>query len=617
MDFKVMDRLVYCVSVELWSTRKVEAEMADFGFMRIVDFKMIGSFVNARIWCDLLQLWLVETYSMEVSNELAIKKPKRLTSVVWNHFQRIRKADVCYAVCVHCDKKLSGSSNSGTTHLRNHLLRCLKRSNYDVSQLLVAKKKKKDTSLSLANVNASYDEAQRKDEYFKPTVMKSDLEQRKDEVISLGSCRFDQERSQLDLARMIILHGYPLTMVEHVGFKIFVKNLQPLFEFVPNSSIEVSCMEFYLKEKQKVYEMINRLHGRINLAIEMWSSPENAEYMCLIAHYIDEDWKLQQKILNFVTLDSSHTEDVLSEVIINCLMEWDVECKLFAMTFDECSDDDDIVLRIKDRISQDRPLLSNGQLFDVRSAMHVLNLIVQDAMETLREVTEKVRASVSYVKSSQVIQGKFNDIAQQIGISSQRNLVLDSSTRWNSTYFMLETVIGYKSAFCFLQEHDPAYTSALSDIEWEWARSITVDQGSALPGSSLPNASTDSRDRLKGFDKFLYESSQSQSAISDLDKYLEEPVFPRNCDFNILNWWKVHTPRYPILSMMARDILGTPMSTVSQELAFGVGGRVLDSYRSSLNPDTRQALICARDWLQVESEDHSSSSALALYVDAN
>uniref|UniRef100_A0A6M2EM71 BED-type domain-containing protein n=1 Tax=Populus davidiana TaxID=266767 RepID=A0A6M2EM71_9ROSI len=673
---------------------------------------------------------------MEVSNELAIKKPKRLTSVVWNHFQRIRKADVCYAVCVHCDKKLSGSSNSGTTHLRNHLLRCLKRSNYDVSQLLVAKKKKKDTSLTLASVNVSYDEAQRKDEYIKPAVMKSDLEQRKDEVISLGSCRFDQERSQRDLARMIILHGYPLTMVEHVGFKRFVKNLQPLFEFVPNSSIEVSCMEFYLKEKQKVYEMINRLHGRINLAVEMWSSPENAEYMCLMAHYIDEDWKLQQKILNFVTLDSSHTEDVLSEVIINCLMEWDVEYKLFAMTFDDCSTDDDIVLRIKDRISQNRPLLSNGQLFDVRSAVHVLNLIVKDAMETFQEVTEKVRGSVSYVKSSQVIQGKFNDIAQQIGISSQRNLILDSSTRWNSTYFMLETVIGYKSAFCFLQEHDPAYTSALSDIEWEWARSITghlklfveitnifsgdkcptanryfpeicdvhiqliewcknpddflssmaskmkakfdnywskcslalavaaildprfkmklveyyysqiygstaldrikevsdgikelfnaysicstlVDQGSALPGSSLPSTSTDSRDRLKGFDKFLHESSQGQSAISDLDKYLEEPVFPRNCDFNILNWWKVHTPRYPILSMMARDILGTPMSTVSPELAFGVGGRVLDSYRSSLNPDTRQALICTRDWLRVESEDHNPSSALALYVEAN
>ncbi|KAM1474997.1 hypothetical protein ACFX2I_030943 [Malus domestica] len=115
-----------------------------------------------------------------------------------------------------------------------------------------------------------------------------------------------------------------------------------------------------------------------------------------------------------------------------------------------------------------------------------------------------------------------------------------------------------------------------------------VDQGPALPGSSLPSTSTDSRDRLKGFDKFLYETSQIQNMISDLDKYLELPVFPRSCDFKKLNWWKVYTPRYPILSMMARDVLGTPMSMLRQnasESAFNVGGRVLDECRSSLNPD--------------------------------
>ncbi|XP_015582678.1 zinc finger BED domain-containing protein RICESLEEPER 1-like [Ricinus communis] len=670
---------------------------------------------------------------MEISTEPAIKKPKRLTSVVWNHFERVRKADVCYAVCVHCNKKLSGSSNSGTTHLRNHLLRCLKRSNCDLSPLL-AKRRKKETSLSLPNV--SYDEGQRKDEYLKTAIIKYDQDQRKDDVISLGSSRFDQERSQLDLARMIIVHGYPLAMVEHVGFKKFIKNLQPLFEFVPNSSIELSCVDIYVKEKQKVYEMINRLQGRINLSIEMWSSPENTEYLCLTSYFIDEDWKLQKKIINFMTLDSSHTEDMLSEVIIKCLMDWDIECKLFAMTFDDCSSDDDIVLRIKDRISQNRPLLSNGQLFDVRSAAHVLNSIVQDAMEALREVTQKIRASVRHVKSSQVTQGKFTEISQQLGITSQKILVLDSPIQWNSTYLMLETALEYRGSFSLLQEHDPAYTTALTDTEWEWTSSITsylklfveitnvfsgnkcptanmyfpeicdvhiqliewckssdnflssiasqmkakfdkywikcslalavaaildprfkmklveyyysqiygstaldrikevsdgikelfnaysicstlVDQGSALPGSSLPSTSTDSRDRLKGFDKFLHETSQSQSVASDLDKYLEEPVFPRNCDFNILNWWKVHTPRYPILSMMARDVLGTPMSTVAPESAFRTGGRVLDSHRSSLNPDIRQALICARDWLRGEPEELNPSSALALYVEGN
>lgn len=162
---------------------------------------------------------------MEVANETPAKKPKRLTSVVWNHFERVRKADICYAVCVqYCKKKLSGSSNSGTTHFWNHLIRCLKRSNYDVSQLLAAKRKRKETSIVLTNVN--YDEGKIKVEAITPLSTYNDHELKKDESINLGSMKFDQERSRLDLARMIMLHGYPpLAMVEDLRFKIFVKNL--------------------------------------------------------------------------------------------------------------------------------------------------------------------------------------------------------------------------------------------------------------------------------------------------------------------------------------------------------------------------------------------------------
>ncbi|MED6171676.1 hypothetical protein PIB30_117591 [Stylosanthes scabra] len=674
---------------------------------------------------------------MEISNDSGVKKPKRLTSVVWNHFERVRKADICYAVCVHCNKKLSGSSNSGTTHLRNHLIRCLKRSNFDVSQLLAAKRRKKDTAVSVANLG--YDEGQSKEEYIKPTIIKFEPEHKKDEIINFGGRKFDQEKSRLDLANMIILHGYPLNMVEHVGFKVFVKNLQPLFEFMPNSGIEVSCMEIYTREKQTVYNMISKLQGRINLSIEMWSSVESCSYLCIAAHYIDEGWALQKKILNFVTLDPSHTEDLLPEVIIKCLNEWDIDCKLFALTLDDFSIDDDITLRIKQHISEKRPNISTRQLLDIRSAAHLLSSMVQDVMDALHEVIEKIRDSIRYIRSSQVVQGKFNEIAQQAGINSQKALFLDFPSQWKSTYLMLETAVEYKTVFALFQEQDSSYSSVLSDEEWEWATSVTaylkliveitsvfsgnrfptaniyfpeicdihiqlidwcrssdnflsslalkmkgrfdkywskcstvlavatildprfkiklveyyysqiygstaldrikevsgvirelfnaysicstmVDQGSTLPGITLPSSSYDARDRLKGFDKFLHETSQSQSLASDLDKYLEEPIFPRNSDFNLLNWWRVHMPRYPILSMMARDILGTPMSTMAPELAFAIGGRVLDPVRAALNPDTRQALICTHDWLQNESGDLNQSSshfALPLLIDSN
>ena len=65
----------------------------------------------------------------------------------------------------------------------------------------------------------------------------------------------------------------------------------------------------------------------------------------------------------------------------------------------------------------------------------------------------------------------------------------------------------------------------------------------------------------------------------------------------MLVWWKTNQFRFPVLSQMARDVLTIPLSTVASESAFNVGGRVLDACRSSLNPETVEAVICLRDWV--------------------
>ncbi|KAL6543343.1 hypothetical protein OROHE_010863 [Orobanche hederae] len=679
---------------------------------------------------------------MEIINEVPAKKTKRLTSIVWNHFERVQKADAQYAICGHCKKKLSGSSNSGTTHLRNHLVRCLKRSNCDVSQILSAKRKRKETSQSplhqsnIGLTTVNYEEGKVKDEILGTIPIRFGQEQKKEEItqtISLGSIKFDQDRSRLDLARMIMLHGYPLAMVDHVGFKTFINNLQPMFEVNNNGAIELDCTAIYEKEKQRVYESIHHFHGRINLAVDMWASSESSdEYICLTANLIDEDWKLQKRMLNFISLDPSHTDDILSEAIIKSLTDWAIDCRLFSMSFDDCSAYEVMVFKVKDWLSQNRPLLKSGELFDVRCVMHLLKSIVQEVMDSFRDVTHKIRESIRHVKSTQPLLVKFNDFSQQVGATNGRRLVLDYPLQWNSTYLMLESAIEHRAAFYLLQEQDPSYSKALSDTEWEWASAVAgymkflleftnilignknptaniffpeicdmhtqlnnwckspddflssvalkmkikfdmywnkcslvlaiaaiLDPrfkmklveyyfrqiyGTAAPDrikevsdglrdlfneysvcpssldqfSTLPGSSDCSRDKLKGFDKFLYETTQNQSMSSDLDKYLEEPVFPRNNDFSILNWWKVHTPRYPILSMMARDVLAIPVSTLGPDVAFTNSGRVLDKCHSSLSPETREALICGQNWLKMDPEANTSltlsNPPLALYA---
>ncbi|TXG47467.1 hypothetical protein EZV62_026761 [Acer yangbiense] len=652
---------------------------------------------------------------MDMSDAVIINS-SRLKSVVWNDFDRVKKGDTCVAVCRHCKKKLSGSSTSGTSHLRNHLIRCQRRNNHGIAPFCPSRGKKKEGTLALVNI----DQEQKKDEVLNIVNLKYEQEQMKDDTVNIGNNNLDQRRSRYDLARMIILHGYPLTMVDHVGFRVFVKNLQPLFELVTSSRIEADCMEIYAKEKQKVYEMLDKLPGKISLSADVWAASGDSKYLCLTAHYVDEDWQLKKKTLNFVPIDPSQTEDMDSEVIMSCLMDWDIDRKLFSLTFDSGNSSDNIVGRIKDRLSQNRFLYLNGQLFDVRCATHVVSLMVQDALEALCEVTLKIRESIRYVRSSLSIQAKFNELALQVGVESQKCLCVDNPSQWKSTYSMLKDALEYKEAFSRLQEYEQDYKTCPSDLDWErlsvvigcfklfvevtnvftrskyltaniyfpeicdihlqlieWCKNpdeyvsslaakmrikfdeywdkcnlglavaamldprfkmklmeyyypqlygssateliddvfvciktlynehsigsplSSIDQGLAWQVSGSSGSSgKESRDRLMGFDKFLNETSQGQGSKSDLDKYLEEPLFPRNVDFNVLNWWKVHTPRYPILSMMARNILGIPMSKVESESAFNIGRRVLDNDRSSLHPPLVQALICSQDWMR-------------------
>ncbi|CAN0924830.1 Putative AC transposase [Linum grandiflorum] len=99
-----------------------------------------------------------------------------------------------------------------------------------------------------------------------------------------------------------------------------------------------------------------------------------------------------------------------------------------------------------------------------------------------------------------------------------------------------------------------------------------------------------------------YSMTEYVSSRTELELYLKadrEPYDPKSKHmFDILGWWKTNSVKYPILSDIARDILAVPISTVPSESAFSTGGRVLDSFRSSLSPQIVEALICCGDWIR-------------------
>ncbi|XP_071926065.1 zinc finger BED domain-containing protein RICESLEEPER 1-like [Coffea arabica] len=112
------------------------------------------------------------------------------------------------------------------------------------------------------------------------------------------------------------------------------------------------------------------------------------------------------------------------------------------------------------------------------------------------------------------------------------------------------------------------------------------------------NASKTITDRYKLEFKKRKMELGGRDAKSELEKYLNEDCEEDDDRFDILLWWKANSLRFPILSKVARDVLAVPISTVASESAFSTGGRVLDTFRSSLTPRIVQGLICAQDWLR-------------------
>ncbi|XP_010256082.1 PREDICTED: zinc finger BED domain-containing protein RICESLEEPER 2-like isoform X2 [Nelumbo nucifera] len=108
-------------------------------------------------------------------------------------------------------------------------------------------------------------------------------------------------------------------------------------------------------------------------------------------------------------------------------------------------------------------------------------------------------------------------------------------------------------------------------------------------------------EELADFDKWCIDSGIASNIAltkSELDVYLEENLFPRSKDFDILGYWKLYHLKRPKLSAMARDILAIPATTIASEEAFNTSARAIHKYHTCLRPEVIEALMCGQSWLE-------------------
>ncbi|OIW09734.1 hypothetical protein TanjilG_09407 [Lupinus angustifolius] len=59
----------------------------------------------------------------------------------------------------------------------------------------------------------------------------------------LGVGTYDAENTKKELASAIIMHDYPLSIVDHVGFRRYSASLQPLFQVPSRNTIKKEILK--------------------------------------------------------------------------------------------------------------------------------------------------------------------------------------------------------------------------------------------------------------------------------------------------------------------------------------------------------------------------------------
>lgn len=195
------------------------------------------------------------------------------------------------------------------------------------------------------------------------------------------------------------------------------------------------------------------------------------------------------------------------------------------------------------------------------------------------------------------MQKKFDKYWKESYLANCIPVVLDPRYKYEFVKFRIKQAFGGSA-----KEHLEKVVMIMKSLFEEYSRKM---------GDSFPDPSEEVEDELEEIDNPLADWEahlrvQKKQTTNELDRYLSEDLFPQENNFDILEWWEMHSPKYPVLSHIARDVLAIQESTVASESSFSAGGRTISDHRNRLKSDTVKALICLQDWLKAA--DHKPTN---------
>lgn len=235
---------------------------------------------------------------------------------------------------------------------------------------------------------------------------------------------------------MICRDSEPISVVENEGFQYLMKLVAPLYKIPSRRTFD----ELLDKKYEFVSNMLKeKLSGiqYICLTTDVWTEThQTRSFLGVTAHYVSndtDDLKLQGVTLGVYELEERHTGENLAQKLKEICTKWNIK-------------DDVVIAVVTDGGSN---MIKAVELaFDKKRHTycfaHLLNLLAQKSIESLpqlKSLLEQVKTIVSWFRSSVI---GSDELRKRTVNSTEKTLIQSVSTRWNSTYYMVERFLALR-----------------------------------------------------------------------------------------------------------------------------------------------------------------------------
>jgi len=277
----------------------------------------------------------------------------------------------------------------------------------------------------------------------------------------------EQIHITIKLVEWIVVDLQPFSIVEQAEFKQLIYTLDPRYVIPCRQIIKREVNSLFNKRKTNIKLELNNISTKIALTTDIWSSKyNNAAFLGITMHYINNDWEVKRCLLDFIPIEGSHTGALILNNLTEILQEFNISDKIISLTTDNGSN---MLVCGRELANELEVGFSNLTFSHNRCAAHIINLAVKAGMKYLDTSITKLRKFVIKIRNSQLL---IDDLKEICRIKKKKFLmpIQDVDTRWNATYLMIERQICIRDVVEIMIN---SYENTLKDLyptNEEWSK---------------------------------------------------------------------------------------------------------------------------------------------------